>query len=103
MLKKIWTFLHSNDLITWLGHGVMGFGLDLIAGPVFVMGAFVYREVSDLINWWADPESTKPTPLDSVLGLYPKRPFKVKLKDGFFDLWSPLAGAALAEILKGVL
>lgn len=81
-LKAIWQKLLSKDLYTWLGHGVMGFLLTLIAGPAFTAGAFVYREASDLIEWkFADP---------------PKRKARDKIKDGFFDLWAPLLGAALA-------
>ena len=93
-MEKVWQWLHSKDIYTWIGHGVLGFILAALFGWQFVLGAFVYREASDLINWWADPE---PVTLPGMS--YGKRPFMDKLKDGFFDLWAPMAGAALAMIL----
>ena len=96
MVGRIWAWLHSKDSITWVGHGVLGFLLTLAFGWQFTLGAFVYREVSDLVSWWADPAPVMPE--GSSFG---KRPFHAKLKDGFFDLWAPMAGAALALILFG--
>jgi hypothetical protein len=89
-LKELWAKLHSKDLYTWIGHGAIGFLLDLVTGPAFVAGAFVYREVSDLVGWFGSDKAIR-------------RPFAEKAKDGFFDLWAPLAGVALAEFLKGIL
>jgi len=86
-LKDIWAKLHSKDLFTWIGHGVVGFVLTWFFGYIFTLGAFLYREVSDLIGWFFEDKETR-------------RPFQDKAKDCFFDLWAPLAGAALAEILK---
>jgi hypothetical protein len=88
-VKKIWHWLLDADWKTWLGHGIIGFAITAIAGWQFTLGAFVYREVSDLITWYfADSEWGKPA-------------FQDKLRDCFFDLWSPMAGAALAMILFG--
>ena len=99
---KIWDWLHSRDLYTWIGHGILGFVLTVVFGPAFTLGAFVYREVSDLLSWWADDRARwwgpLPYPLDSQDY---KRPFAAKLKDGFFDLWAPLAGAAIALLIFG--
>lgn len=84
-LRSAWAWAQDADWKTWVGHGLVGFLLALLFGPVFVAGAFVYREVSDIVNWWGGDRT---------------RPFRDKLRDGFFDLWSPLVGAALAEALK---
>ena len=86
-LKRVWAWLHSKDLYTWIGHGVVGFLLTWLAGWQFTFGAFVYREVSDLIN--------------AVAELGWRQALQTKGKDGFFDLWAPLAGAALAMVLFG--
>jgi len=90
----LWLWLLDADWKTWVSHGIIGFGLTAVFGWQFTFGAFLYREASDLINWWANPDPVMPEGSS-----YGKRPFQDKLKDGFFDLWSPLAGAALALIL----
>jgi hypothetical protein len=87
--KDIWAKLHSKDLYTWIGHGVLGVGLGFVFGWVFVAGWFVGREVSDFVKWLFSDKATR-------------RPVQEAVKDGFFDLWAPLAGAALAEILKAL-
>ena len=85
--KDIWAKLHSKDLFTWIGHGVLGLGLGFVFGWVFVMGWFVGREVSDFLKWLASDKAER-------------RPLQEAVRDGFFDLWAPMAGAAIAEILK---
>ncbi len=87
--KSIWAKIHSKDLYTWLGHGILGFALTFLFGYLFTPGAFVYREVSDIIGWTQKDPATR-------------RPWDVAVKDGFFDLWAPLAGAAIAEIVKAL-
>jgi hypothetical protein len=98
-LKELWAKLHSKDLYTWIGHGAIGFLLEhgvigfllyRVTGPAFVAGACVYREASDLVGWFGSDKAIR-------------RPFAEKAKDGFFDLWAPLAGVAVAEFLKGIL
>jgi hypothetical protein len=91
LFEKVWGFVHSKDLYTWIGHGLMGFVLAFFFGVTFVAGAFVYREASDILSWWAKPGAPG---ID-------KPAFAEKARDGFFDLWAPLAGAAIAMILKG--
>lgn len=86
-LRKLWAFFNSEDSLTWIGHFVVGFGLGLFFGPAFVAGAFVYREVSDTVNYFASHPATR-------------RPVQEFLRDAFFDVWAPLAGVALAETLK---
>lgn len=101
-VKAIIEKLHSKDLYSWIAHGVIGFALTAVFGVVFMLGAFVYREASDLLAWWVDP---RPAALSDKLyrdsGGACKRPFTRKLRDGFFDLWAPMAGAAIALILFG--
>ena len=103
-LVRLWKKLHSRDLWTWIGHGVMGVGLGFLFGWVFVAGWFVGREVSDLFSWFFDsrPSWTGPIPYPEEGSSTFKRPFRDKAKDGFLDLWAPLAGAALAEIVKAL-
>lgn len=89
-LGAIWRFLHSKDWITWVGHGLLAFGGTWLFGWRFMAGWFVGRELSDLAGWFfADKET--------------RRPFREAMKDGFFDLWAALVGAALAEVLKAAL
>jgi len=80
---------------TWIGHFLLG---ALIAGTTLAVGlgkggaawtvfiAFIYREASDLLAWALDDDPDKPT-------------FHEKMHDGFLDLWSPLAGAAVVSML----
>lgn len=100
--REIWVKLHAQDWTTWIGHGLLGFLIGLV-GWQYVLGAFAYREASDLINWYADPREAAKN--DAIYregkGTF-KRDVGGKLKDGFFDLWAPLAGAALAEIVKAL-
>lgn len=102
MVAKVWAWLHGADWRTWVGHGVIGFLLTAGVGWQFTFGAFLYRELSDLINWWADKREAwhGPLPYPTVSNDF-KRPLTDALKDGFFDIWSPLAGAAIALILFG--
>jgi hypothetical protein len=83
--RKAWAWVHSRDLFTWLGHGVLGFILTWWFSPIVTFVAFAYREASDLLAWWAAPE--------------PKRPLREKLVDCWMDLWAPMAGAAIAVLL----
>jgi len=87
--KSIWAKIHSKDLYTWIAHYILGFVLTFLFGYQFTFGAFVYREASDILGWFGEDEDTR-------------RPFHDKAKDGFFDLWAPLAGAATAEIVKAL-
>lgn len=87
-LKVLWSLIHSADVYTWIGHAVLGLGLGFLFGWVFVAGWFVGREVSDLVGWFFADKDTR-------------RPFQEKARDGFFDLWAPMAGAAIASILRG--
>ncbi len=84
-LERIYKFLHSSDIVTWVGHGVMGALLYIPFGFAGVFAAFLYREVSDLLEWWAAPQ--------------PKRRLRDKLRDGFFDLWSPMVGAVIMSLI----
>jgi len=100
-LRAIYDKVFSTDVATWIGHGVLGFLIAFVLGPAATFAAFLYRELSDLLAWKFDDR-----PVYMAAGKVPvgyKRALGPKLKDGFFDLWSPLAGAALAELLKAVL
>ena len=96
-IAAIKKWLYARDWRTWIGHGLLGFiimaiglmvgfGVNAAVWAVFV--AFVYRELDDLLKWWGADKETR-------------RPFGDKLKDGFLDLWSPLAGAVIAAVLFG--
>lgn len=78
--KTVYDWLHSKDWITWIGHGVAGFLITWAFGPTETFVAFAYREGSDV-------------------GKEIRAGEKIKWKDHFFDLWAPLAGAAVALIL----
>lgn len=88
LLKAFYHKIFSRDLYTWIGHGLAGFVITFFVGWQFTLGAFVYREASDLLGWVAKDPATR-------------RPWGDAIKDGFFDLWAPLAGAAIAMILRG--
>jgi hypothetical protein len=77
---KIYEWAHSRNLYTWIGHGILGFLITVAFGPVATFVAFLYREVSDVLGAWSRGEP-------------------IKWRDGFFDLWAPLAGAAIAVVL----
>jgi hypothetical protein len=96
-LKTIKAWMYARDWRTWIGHGVLGFvfmaaglllGYSISAAAWAVLVAFLYREIGDLIGWFFEDKATRLTLHD-------------KLRDGFFDLWAPLAGAAIASIFFG--
>jgi hypothetical protein len=87
--KDIWAMLHSKDLYTWIGHGILGLSLGFLFGWVFVAGWFVGHEVTDLAKWVFEDKETR-------------RPLQAMAKDGFFDLWAPMLGASIAEIVKAL-
>lgn len=81
-LTKIMRFLTATDERTWIGHGVQGllfgflFGLTGYGhGALVTLGAFGHREADDYFVGGGDA------------------------RDGFMDLWSALAGAALGELI----
>lgn len=86
-LRSIWTWLHSSNLITWVGHYLLALGGTFLFGWAFMAGWFFGRETSDLAGWFFADKTTR-------------RPFDEALKDGFFDFWAALAGAATAELVK---
>lgn len=102
-LRALYDKLFSKDLGTWIGHGLLGFVIGLVFGPGAVFVAFLYREASDLLDWKFDDRLPRPAAADE-LEIWPdhafKKPLGLKLKDGFLDLWAPMVGAALAELLK---
>jgi len=98
-LRALYDRIFSEDYATWIGHGLLGFLIGLVLGPGAVFAAFLYRELSDLLEWKFDerPEWQFDTPPGSSAF---KRRFGPKLKDGFFDLGAPMLGAILAEFVK---
>lgn len=78
--RKLWKWGNSRDVYTWIGHGILGFLITLAFGPDTTFVAFLYREVSDVLGTWS-------------------RGKPIKWRDGFFDLWAPLVGAAIAVAL----
>ena len=97
-LRALYEKVFSRDLATWIGHGLLGFVIGLVLGPAAVFAAFLYRELSDLLNWKLDPRPAFWADGPPIPG-YKKR-FGPKLKDGFFDLFAPMIGAILAEFVK---
>lgn len=97
-LKAVKTWLYARDWRTWIGHGLIGFCMAAITiwvwrGPSAVgiagwtvLWAFLYREFDDILKWKTKPPEER-------------RPWREAIRDGFFDLWAPLAGAAIASIL----
>ena len=91
MIGKIWKWIHSKDYLTWIGHGLQGFiipvvavaiGLSVGAGVFAVIVHFTLREAPGL-----------------VIAL--KAGDTPKLRDGMFDLMAPIAGLALYALLLG--
>jgi len=97
-LKAAYDWVMSQDWYTWVGHGLLGALLYLLFrsfAVVFV--AFLYREVSDLLNWWRDDRDvwTGRGPIPATR----KPPFQHKLKDGFLDFYAPMVGAVLVKVV----
>lgn len=93
-LKYGFGWITDADWKTWVGHGLLGALVALVGfaagvGPVgvgyAVFAAFFYREISDLASWASSDDPGK-------------KPLQAKLKDGFIDLWAPLAGAAIVGL-----
>ena len=90
-MGKIWDWLHDADYKTWIGHGLQGFlivlvadvtGLGVAAGVFAVLVHFVLREIPGM-----------------AIAL--KAGDTLKLRDGLFDLMAPIAGMALYAALLG--
>ena len=100
-LRNLYDHVNSSDGATWAGHGVLGFAIGCVLGPVAVFAAFMYRELSDLLVWKFDDRPVYVA--DGKVPVGYKRTLHAQAKDGFFDLFAPMVGAALAELLKAVL
>ena len=93
----LWAWILDANWKTWIGHAVLGFliaavtlwiGFDRNTAGWTVFVAFIYREASDLLAWAVSDDPDKPA-------------LREKLMDGYFDLWSPLAGSVLAILIWG--
>ncbi len=87
MIKKIVAWFTAKDERTWISHGLWGllFGLTLgwsgwLAPLMFTLGAFTFREFTDLI--------------DHIV-IKKDRTVKASLRDGWGDWISPLIGVVL--------
>jgi len=100
-LKEFYRNIHSKNVYTWIGHFVAGFILTMVFNPEVAAVTFAYREGSDFLGWWKDPRTEA-----SYLGQFEngknfyKKPRMEVFKDGFFDLVSPVLGAAAATAVK---
>jgi len=108
LLGKAYTWLTSQNFITWIGHGLLGAaiaavgfaaGVGAVGVSYAVLAAFLYRELSDLLAWYLDENPVWDGPAPVRRGH--KAPLQAKLKDGALDLWAPLVGAALVGLLLG--
>jgi len=93
-LVAAFSWIMDSDWKTWVGHALLGglialvgftAGVNAVGVSYAVLSAFLYREISDLFSWYVDKDPEK-------------KSLQAKLKDGFIDLWSPLAGAAIVGL-----
>lgn len=90
MLRRLALALFSTDEATWLGHALQGFAfalpltvLGVYVAESFVLGAFIHREVSDLLT---------PVIKGELTWQQSWRKFR---RDGIPDLFSAIIGAHL--------
>jgi hypothetical protein len=89
-MRDFFAKIMEKDWYTWVGHGVQGIiftlaigWFSLLAAGFFVLGAFLHREVSDLLKHWA---------------LKDKSP-REYLEDGWMDFISPIMGYVIGVLL----